>query len=140
NTVYRIGDDSALDFYKHYLGSSPTLAHPLAVFEEGQNRFYLRVALQSDEKEGSVIFGGDLPKSAMTSICQADPQSLIKETQTIIKQTMDQLKNEKPSCALIISCSCRQKILGTKTKEEYRVLHDEIATDVPIFGFYAYGQ
>ncbi len=43
NTIFKIGEQSALDFYKHYLGTEPTLAHPLAVFEEGQNRFYLRI-------------------------------------------------------------------------------------------------
>lgn len=140
NTIFKIGEQSALDFYKHYLGAAPTLAHPLAVFEEGQNRFYLRVALQTDEDKGSILFGGDFPKSGTTSICQADPQSLIKEAQNLIKQTTQQLENKKPNCAIIISCSCRQKILGTKTKEEYRTLHDELPSDVPMFGFYAYGQ
>lgn len=140
NTIYRIGDDSALDFYKHYLGGAPTLAHPLAVFEEGQKRFYLRVALQSDEEKGSVLFGGDLPAHATTSICRADPQDLINETKKLIMQTAKQFENDKPSCALIISCSCRQKILGTKTKEEYRILHEEVPHEIPMFGFYAYGQ
>lgn len=140
NTIYKIGDYSALDFYKHYLGAPPTLAHPLAVFEEGQNRYYLRVALQTDEEKGSVLFGGDLPKQATTSICQADPQNLIKETKNLIQHTTEALHNEKPSCAIIISCSCRQKILGTKTREEYRILHEEVPSDIPMFGFYAYGQ
>lgn len=140
NTIYKIGNDSALEFYKHYLGGPPTLAHPLAVFEEGQKRFYLRVALQTNEENESILFGGDLPEHATTSICQADPQNLIKETQNLIHQTTQQLENAKPSCALIISCSCRQKILGTKTKEEYRILHEEVPPDIPMFGFYAYGQ
>lgn len=140
NTIYKIGEDSALDFYKHYLGAPPTLAHPLAVYEEGQKRYFLRVALKTDEADGSILFGGDLPKCATTSICQADPQSLIKETQRLIQETSKQLEKEKPSCAFIISCSCRQKILGTKTREEYRVLHEEVPSDIPMFGFYAYGQ
>lgn len=140
NTIYKIGEDSALDFYKHYLGGPPTLAHPLAVFEEGQKRFYLRVALQSDEEKGSILFGGDLPVHGTTSICQADPQTLIKETQSLIQQTKQQLDNKTPNCAVIISCSCRQKILGTKTREEYRILHEEVSADIPMFGFYAYGQ
>lgn len=140
NTVYKIGNDSALEFYKHYLGGPPTLAHPLAVFEEGQKKFYLRAALQTDEKNESILFGGDLPKNATTSICQADPQTLIKETKTLIQQTLHLLNHDKPSCAVIISCSCRQKILGTKTKEEYRILHEEVPSDIPMFGFYAYGQ
>jgi hypothetical protein len=139
NTIYKIGDDSALEFYKHYLGGAPTLAHPLAVFEKGENRFYLRVALQSDEKTGSVVLGGDLPDQATTSICRADPQDLLNETQNIIQQTKQQFENKKPNCVFIISCACRQKILGTKTKEEYRILHEEMP-EVPIFGFYAYGQ
>lgn len=140
NTIYKIGENTALDFYKHYLGGPPTLAHPLAVYEEGQNRFYLRVALSTDEEKGSLMLGGDLPKAATTSICQADPQSLIKETEGLIQQATQQLQNEKPSCAVIISCSCRQKILGTKTKEEYSVLHNKVPEDIPMFGFYAYGQ
>lgn len=140
NTIFKIGEDSALDFYKHYLGAPPTLAHPLAVYEEGQKRYFLRVALKTDEENGSILFGGDLPKCATTSICQADPQSLIKETERLMKETTKQLGQEKPSCAFVISCSCRQKILGTKTREEYRVLQEEVSSDIPMFGFYAYGQ
>jgi|694.fasta_scaffold19488_6 hypothetical protein len=140
NTIYKIGDNSALEFYKHYLGGPPTLAHPLAVFEQGEIRFYLRVPFQTDEEKGSILFGGDFPRQGNISICQADPQNLIKETQHLIQQTTHQLENKKPSCAIIISCSFRQKILGTKTREEYRILHEEIPPDIPLFGFYAYGQ
>jgi hypothetical protein len=140
NIVYKIGDETALDFYKHYLGSPPSLAHPLAVFEKDQERFYLRVPLGADEKTGEVVLGGDLPKEAVTSICQADPQELIQETHKLIQQIQPKLSDNKAACAFIISCSCRQKVLGTRTKEEYKVLRDEIFSDIPIVGFYAYGQ
>jgi hypothetical protein len=140
NIIFKIGDNTALDFYKHYLGGSPTLAHPLAVFEKDEKRFYLRVVFGINEETGSVVVGGDLPKCAKTSICQADPQNLINETQILIQQTIKQLGGKKPACAMIISCSCRQKILGTKTKDEFQILKNEIPDNVPVFGFYAYGQ
>lgn len=140
NVVYKIDDMSAVDYYQHYLGSPPTLAHPLAVFEEEGQRFYLRAPLEVDEKNGSVVLGGDLPQQAVTSICQAEPQKLIEETQKLIHQLLPAIAAAQPACAMIISCSCRQKILGTKTKEEYQVIRNEIVTDIPIFGFYAYGQ
>jgi hypothetical protein len=140
NVVLKIGDMSALDYYKHYLGAPPTIAHPLAVFEDGQQRFYLRVPLQTDEKTGSVVLGGDLPRLAATSICQADSDHLIAETEKLLQPIVHEDAGGQPACALIISCSCRQKILGTRTQEEYRVLRKGVSPEVPLFGFYAYGQ
>lgn len=137
NIAYEIGEESALNFYKHYLNAPPTIAHPLAVFEEGQQRFYLRAPLQIDEQNETVIFGGDLPQQAMTSICQAEPEKLIKEVESLTSQVSPE---NNTAFGLVVSCACRQNILGTKTKEEYKVLNKALSPTFPLFGFYAYGQ
>lgn len=141
NKIIKIGEDTALDFYMHYLGTPPSLAYPLAVYEGDESRYFLRVAIKTDEEDGSILFCGDLPKGARTSICQADPKDLIKETKRLMQETTNKLeKGRKPSCAFVVSCSGRQKILGTKTREEYRVLQESVSSEIPMFGFYAYGQ
>lgn len=140
NVVYKIGDETALDFYKHYLGGPPTLAYPLAVYEKSRDRFYLRVPLQTNEKDGSVVLGGDLPDEAETCICQAELPDLIEATRKGMQQAVGQLKGSPPACALVFTCACRKRVLGTHASEEAQALKEEMIPNTPLIGFYAYGQ
>ncbi len=45
-----------------------------------------------------------------------------------------------PEAAMFISCSARKLLLGTRASEEYDILKEEIGEEIPIFGFYGYGE
>jgi hypothetical protein len=45
----------------------------------------------------------------------------------------------KPALALCISCAGRRQILGSRTKEEGRIVNERLG-DVPAAGFYGYGE
>ncbi|MGI9524265.1 MAG: FIST C-terminal domain-containing protein, partial [Hyphomicrobiaceae bacterium] len=38
------------------------------------------------------------------------------------------------------SCSGRKLLLGTQTGEEYKILRSELGLDIPVVGFYGYGE
>jgi hypothetical protein len=48
----------ALDFYRHYFGehADPANEFPLAVYEAGQERFYLRHPIHYDDRTGTISF------------------------------------------------------------------------------------
>lgn len=140
NIVYKIGEETALDFYKHYLGVPPTLAYPLAVYEKSRDRFYLRVPLQTNEKEGSLVMGGDMPDESETCICKADLPDLIQAARKVMQEAALRLKETDAAAALVFTCACRKRVLGTHASEEYQALKNEIDPSIPLFGFYAYGQ
>src|SRR4051812_2860933 len=57
--VFEIDGRPALDFYERYLGlRQPATATPLAVYETGSDRFYLRTPTSHSEVDGAVEFFG----------------------------------------------------------------------------------
>ncbi len=64
--VKTIGELKALDFYRHYLGehADPAKEFPLAVYEPGQERFYLRVPIHYDDRTGTISFSEAIPVGA----------------------------------------------------------------------------
>ncbi len=141
NVISKIGDFRALDFFKHYLGSPPTLAYPLAIFQDKENEdaFFLRAALEADEEKGTVTMGADIPEIEMScSIAKAEPEQLIIIMKDLISRTTDQ---GKPfDFTFIASCVCRQVILGTKIRNESDFIREAFSQENPSFGLYAYGQ
>jgi hypothetical protein len=142
NVITKIGDYSALDFFKHYLGGPPSLPFPLAVFQadQGDERFYLRIVITADEDTGTLTMGAEIPENLMScSIAKAEPDHLIEIMRELVAKTTKDLK-QTPSCTFIASCTCRQAVLGTRIREENKVLQEAYTTDSPCFGLYAYGQ
>lgn len=139
DVVYKVGDDTALDYFKHYLGGEPTLANPLAIFEEGQDEFYLRASIGVNEKDGAITVAGEIPaKNIECSIAKAEPEIAIN----IMKELIEKTKASKPSydCAFVTSCACRPAVMGTKIREEGETIKEAYSDDIPCFGFYSYGQ
>lgn len=141
NVVTKIGDFTALDFFKHYLGGAPTLSYPLAIFQDKQNEeaFFLRAAIGVDEDAGTVTFGADIPEIEMAcSIAKADPEELIKVMRELVAKTNE---IQPPfNFTFIASCACRQAVLGTKIRREAEVIQEAYSAENPSFGLYSYGQ
>lgn len=141
NVISEIGDQTALNFFKHYLGGDPTLANPLAIFEEGQDegKYYLRASIGVDNETGAITFAGEIPEIQVDcSIAKAEPDIAIN----VMKELVTKTNANKPSfdCAFITSCACRPAVLGTKIKEEGETIKEAYSEDMPCFGFYSYGQ
>ena len=48
--------------------------------------------------------------------------------------------NFYPSFALAFSCAFRKDVLGTRTEEEIRILRENLPLQIPVSGFYSYGE
>jgi hypothetical protein len=142
NVVYEIDNRPALEFYHYYFGGKmmPSGEYPLAVFEEDTERFYLRAPLGYDETEGSVTFAGDIPLNATVQITEADRDSILKGVEESIEMAIRTYRGRRYDAAVVFSCAARRALLGTRAAEEYKFLKKNIPGNVPICGFYTYGE
>lgn len=140
NVVHRIDDQSAIEFYKYYLGDhiTPSGEYPLAVFDPAEEHFYLRAPLAYDEESGSITFAGDLPEQATVQLTATQRDKILHASQTSMQDALSHYSGE-PTLAIIISCAARKQLLGTRTNEEYKLFREH-AADLDVFGFYAYGE
>ncbi len=142
NVVYEIDNNPALEFYRYYFGGKmmPSGEYPLAVFEEDTERFYLRAPLGYDETKGSVTFAGDIPLNATVQITEADRDSILKGVEESVEMAIRTYRGKRYDAAVVFSCAARRALLGTRAAEEYKFLKKNIPEDVPICGFYTYGE
>lgn len=143
NVVFKIGDLTARDFYKKYLGESDLgpADYPLAVFEDDGESFYLRAApfLASDTEKGSMTFVAAVLEGATVQITHTTRDKIIEAAIKSVNSAIAEYPGSKPSAALCFSCCARKLVLGTRVDEEYQVLKSNFP-DLPVAGFYTYGE
>lgn len=139
--VYEIDHKPATEFYDFYLKGLPiTGDYPLAVFENGNEEFYLRASNQSDQPTGSILFMGDVPEQATVQITHASCDEIIAATESSIEKALATYAGQQPAVAFLFSCAARRWLLGSRAHEEYDLGKQSLHHGIPIFGFYTYGE
>ncbi|MBD2209890.1 FIST C-terminal domain-containing protein [Nostoc linckia FACHB-104] len=139
--LYEIEGITALAYYERYLGDRPpTAEHPLAVYEGDSDRYYMRVPNTYDVETGSINFLGNVPEQAIVQVTDISRDDVIAASETSFKNALANYPGTQPEAVLIFSCCCRRWLLGTRAKEEYQLVKNALREEVPICGFYTYGE
>jgi hypothetical protein len=144
--LHELDGKPALDYYRHYLGEmndenlTGLGAHPLAIFEDNSDRFYLRVGNSANAETGSIHFLGNIPEGAQVQITQAIRDEVMSGVQRSVSDAMAHYPGNQPGAALLFSCTGRKIALGSKTKDEIARAQEELSFPVPMCGFYTFGE
>lgn len=141
--VYEIDGEPILDFYRRYLGmnSEPAIANPLAILDHDTGRYYLRAPMQYDDHDGSATFFGSIPQGSTVQLAMATTEEILRGTETSLAEAMSGLPDgTEPEGALIASCAVRGFLLGTRTSGEINRIRAALGQDLPVSGFYAFGE
>lgn len=144
NVVSRIGERTALDFYRRYLGphAEPAVELPLAVTCEKSDTFILRAPAFYSEGDGSIQFPAGVAEGAMVQLAEATRGDMLADLGAMAKGLAADGKAMRPGPAgvLLFSCSTRKDILGTKSSEEIDRLAAALPPGTPVAGFYCHGE
>lgn len=142
NVLHEINGQPVLEFYRHYLGDlRPSPAYRLAVFEPNQDSWYMRTSNGSyDEASGSIAFFADIPLQSEVQVVRSSRDEMIASARVSMRQALEHYPGTQPSVALLFSCTGRMRVLGTRTKEEYQILQEEMPAGMICAGFYTYGE
>jgi hypothetical protein len=145
NVVYEIADQKAVQFFRHYLGKDIGESEnqiipdfPLAVFADDDKRYYLRSILLRDD-DGSLVTIGNVPEGSMVQITHTTRDNIVETATRSVHVSRSEYPGTDPAAALCFSGGTRKRMLGTRVNEEYLMLRDGL-TDLPVAGFYAYGE
>ena len=141
NSVDAINDKPALDLYDYYLsGLTPSLEHPLAIFEKESEAFYLRAPVGCDRATGKIQFLVDIPAHVDAQIAHASQADILAACETATRQALDRYPGGQPTAALMFTCCTRRYLLGTRTEEETQITQRLLPPGLPLAGFYSYGE
>jgi len=141
--VQEIDGKPAIEFYRHYMGvyarGATMPAYPLGIWPANGDPFYVRSPVHIDEATGTVIFSGEVTQGAEVQMMQVDRPNIVRGARASIAAAMRDFPGSEPAVIFVASCTTRNEMLGTQVAEEARTVQQG-AGDVPVFGFYAYGE
>lgn len=146
NVLYEINQQTALSFYRNYFGDlDPSPDHPFAVFDEQKQHFYLRGFSSFDPIVGSITAFADIPVGSTVQMATASRDDILIASKHSMLEALQNYPGTTPEIALIFSCGCRHKLLGTRAKEEAELIHScleagQNSVQVASCGFYTYGE
>lgn len=152
NTVYKFGDRPALEVYREFLGPERAkklpaigLEYPMGLVDqrakiEGYDYFQIRCPLAISEKDGSVTFAASIPEGSEVTLTYSSRTSVINGAKLSAQQAKKTLGNSKPKLLMMFSCVARKMVLGRRTNEEINCVKQVFGNDVPVIGFYTYGE
>lgn len=140
NILYEVDGITAVEFYQRYLGDRlPTAENPLAVYEGDNERYYMRVP-NTCNIDGSINFLANIPQQARVRVTESSRDEIVAASLTSFQTALQNYPGNKLDAVLIFSCCCRRWLLGTRSKEEYELIQNALPYEVPICGFYTYGE
>lgn len=144
NVIQRIDDGTALDFYRSVLGPDavPTGDRPLAILDDADRISRLRTSnTMFDPDTGAVTFFGEFSEGDRVQITLAKRNDVLDGTLASVRRAIEAYPSgTTPKAAMVFSCSARKLLLGTRTGEECDIVRKEAGSEIPVFGFYGYGE
>ncbi len=151
NILYELDGKPALSLYKEYLGEKAAglpatgLLFPLAIRKNTEDSKQLvRTILGVDEKEGALIFAGDMPRGYLAQLMRANFDRLITGAldagQLLLDHAPDYVNKKSPILLIAISCVGRRLLLGERTEEETESVFNLFPKETTQIGFYSYGE
>jgi len=152
NVVKKFDGRDALGLYKEFLGEERAnqlpgicLEYPFGMIDNkvsisGKEYFQLRCGLSVDHDEGTISLAASIPEGSSITLTTASRGDIINGARLAAEQAMDSLQGAKPGAILMFSCVGRKLVLGRRTQEEVDAVKSVLGSDVPLIGFYTYGE
>lgn len=147
NILYEIDGQPALTLYKKYLGDqadklpSSGLQFPLGISQKPFSKSQVvRTILAVNEDEKSMTFAGDIPEGWYAQLMRVNYDRLVEGAMTAGQLAKGEQTDTQKTLAIAISCVGRRLVLGERTEEEIEATHEALGNDMPLVGFYSYGE
>jgi len=140
----------ALSIYEDYFGKQAeelikepiakmAYTYPLGISVEGSPEFLLVDVVIANEK-GEITCAAEIPEGAEIRLMIGDADKAIVAAKKAAAGAKEQLKGAKPKAVLVFNCIARWKLLGDRKSEEIVAIQEVLGKDVPLIGFYTYGE
>jgi hypothetical protein len=152
NVLYELNGESALSVYERFLGRhahklpAVGVEYPLGLVDphagsDGEDDMLLRATMSVDRQAGAIRFAGEIPEGSMVYLTCGDRNAILEATEKAARLAIEDLgAGAQPAFGFFYSCMARKVLLGIRTREEIERVRAHIAPEVPILGFYTYGE
>lgn len=148
--LIEINNRPALSIYEDYFGrkaeeltkepiAKMAYTYPLGMSVKGSSELLIRDVVIANEK-GEITCAAEIPEGSEIRLMLGDRDKAIQAAKEAAENALAQLKGIKPKVIFVFDCVARHKLLGTRIGEEIAAIQNVLGKDVPLIGFYTYGE
>ena len=139
--------ESALTLYKRYLGMharqlpAALLRYPFQMLRaQGDRDGPIRAIVGIDESRGTLQLADEIDPAGYLRLMHASSDALIDGAEVAARDTARGDEPTGESLAMLVSCTGRQRFLGSRVAEEVEAVAAVLGADAVLAGFYARGE
>jgi hypothetical protein len=149
--LHEVNGKPAIQIYEDYFGKeeaavlkTETLAklaitYPIGLKVEGNEELLIRDPLSVDQN-GSITCAAEVPEGADIRLMIGSIEEAVKVAKLAASNALAQLDGAKPKAIIVFNCIARNKLFGQRSGEEINAIQEVLGRDVPLIGFYTYGE
>lgn len=151
NILEQLDGKPAIQIYEDQFGKDKTpidknepfaklaITYPLGIVLPGQSEYLIRDPLKVSD-DGSITCAAEIPVGSEVYIMIGSREEAINAAEDAAKRALLHLGSKKPKMALLFNCIARKKLLMNRKKDEIDIIRKTIGKDIPLIGFYTYGE
>lgn len=115
------------------------ITYPLGMEIEGGAELLIRYPITADNK-GAITCTAEIPTGSEVRFMIGSKEDAINAAKEAALQAKEQLKGKDIKAVIVFDCIARKKLLGRDAFEEIEAIKSILGENVPILGFYSYGE
>lgn len=155
NVLHELDGQPALQVYEKFLGRYASrlpavgVEYPLGLLpsrmdDDEDGYFLCRATMGVDRDSKSIIFAGDIPQGSLVKMTMGNENDVIEAARKATEDALAEMKTGsgeiQAEAVFLYSCMARKIVLGSRTNEEVSEVRKIVGNEVPIIGFYTYGE
>lgn len=151
NILYEIDGKPAIAMYEEHFGKDKVLVdpkeplaklaitYPLGIPSPNKDGYLIRDPITVDEK-GAITCAAEVPEGSEVYLMIGSREEAIDAAADAAKKALAQVEGKKIKAILLFNCIARKKLLMSKKHQEIEKIRSILGMDVPLIGFYTYGE
>lgn len=149
--IHEINNSPAVKIYEDYFGEEESkilrtealaklaITYPLGMKVSGSDELLIRDPITVDEN-GSITCAAEIPEGSEIRLMVGSREEAVKVAKIAAQEAVAQLEGSTPKAVIIFNCIARNKLFGDKSGDEISAIQEAIGKQVPLIGFYTYGE
>ena len=149
--IHEINNAPAVKIYEDYFGADEAkvlrtealaklaITYPLGMKVSGSDELLIRDPITVDE-HGSITCAAEIPEGSEVRLMVGSREEAVKVAKLAAENAVSQLEGSVPRAVIIFNCIARNKLFGDKSGDEINAIQQAIGKEVPLIGFYTYGE
>ncbi len=150
--LYELDGRPAVSIYEDYFGTQAdvlrreplarlAITYPLGIKVPDMDEYLIRDAISVDEK-GAITCAAEIPEGSEIRLMIGSKEKAVEAAQDAAHHLMADFTAQKsqPKFLLMFNCIAREKLFAQRAKDEIDAIMEIVGRDVPLLGFYTYGE